>query len=219
MKKLKRQTLLCITAALACLAVSAAVLTAAVRVQADAAVFLAETTEKPSGELDETLVLYEPEEPSPAVSVRALPRTTEAMRRKCDAIMEAAKPEPEPEPEPACVYDAIPVSFADKELLAGTVKNEAGDEPFDGQVAVVQVALNRCLHPAFPNTVREVLCAPWQFVEGTTYEPRHMEAVEAALAGYDALDGRTDVVFFSTGCLRYGVPYKWICRHEFRTYR
>lgn len=126
---------------------------------------------------------------------------------------------PSPEPEPACVYDKLQVSFSDKELLAGTVCNEAGSEPFDGQVAVVQVALNRCLHPAFPDTVREVLCAPYQFVEGTVYTQAHMDAVEAALSGYDVLDGRTDVVFFSTGCLRYGVPYKWICCHEFRTYQ
>lgn len=219
MKKLKRQTLLCAAAALACLMVSAAVLTEAVRVQADAAGFLSEATAKTAEGLDKTLILCEPEEPPP------LPRTNESMRSKHVAFPEAAAPEPAPEPEsgsepePACVYDAIPVSFADKELLAGTVKNEAGDEPFDGQVAVVQVALNRCLHPAFPSTVQEVLCSPWQFVEGTVYEARHMDAVEAALSGYDALDGRTDVVFFSTGCLQYGVPYKWICCHEFRTYQ
>lgn len=200
MKKLERQVILCAAAALACLAVSAATV-AAVRVQADAAGFWAAAAEEPA---NETPVLC-------AAPSLTLPAQT-AAEEQSEACLEDT-------PEPACVYDAVPVSFSDKELLAGTVRNEAGGEPFDGQVAVVQVALNRCLHPAFPGTVREVLCAPCQFVEGTTYSREHMDAVEAALAGYDALDGRTDVVFFSTGCLPYGSHYKWICCHEFRTYQ
>lgn len=121
-------------------------------------------------------------------------------------------------PEADSPYSGLTVTEQEKALLAGTIYNEARAEPFDGQVAVALVALNRCLHEAFPDTLQEVLCAPYQFAEGTYYTQDQMDAVEAALAGSDALDGRTDVVFFSTGCLRYGSSYKWICCHEFRTY-
>ncbi len=41
--------------------------------------------------------------------------------------------------------------------LALNIYREAGHEPFEGKVAVAQVTLNRTEHPAFPNTVCEVV--------------------------------------------------------------
>ena len=115
-------------------------------------------------------------------------------------------------------YADLVVTDAEKELLACMVYNEARGEPFEGQVAVVQVALNRYMHEAFNGTISDILMAPNQFSVGNTYGDEQMKAVEAALAGDSALDLNTDVVFFSTGGLTYGSYYKTICCHVFRTY-
>ena len=39
------------------------------------------------------------------------------------------------------------------ECMALNIYREAGNEPFEGKVAVAQVTLNRVDHPAFPNSV------------------------------------------------------------------
>ena len=115
-------------------------------------------------------------------------------------------------------YEDIELTYAEKELLACMVYNEARGEPFKGQVAVVQVALNRYMHEAFNGSISDILLAPSQFSVGNTYGEEQMEAVEAALAGEPVLDLNTDVVFFSTGKLTYGSYYKTIGGHVFRTY-
>lgn len=115
-------------------------------------------------------------------------------------------------------YADLVVTDTEKELLACMVYNEARGEPFEGQVAVVLVALNRYIHEAFDGSISDILLAPNQFSVGNTYGDEQMKAVEAALAGDPALDLNTDVVFFSTGSLTYGSYYKTICCHVFRTY-
>lgn len=126
---------------------------------------------------------------------------------------ELAEPEADPNP-----YAELSPTDAEKELLACMAYGEAGNQSFDGQVAVVQVALNRYMHEAYSGSISDILLAPYQFALGSHYEPEQMEAVEAALAGYPALDLNTDVVYFSTGCLTYGSYYKTIGDHVFRTY-
>lgn len=120
-----------------------------------------------------------------------------------------------PAPNP---YAGLVVTDTEKTLLACMAYSESGNQPFDGQVAVVQVALNRYMHEAFSGSISDILLAPCQFVVGSYYEPTQMEAVEAALAGEPALDLNTDVVYFSTGSLTYGSYYKTIGDHVFRTY-
>jgi len=115
-------------------------------------------------------------------------------------------------------YANLTVTNSEKRLLARMAYSEAGNQSLEGQVAVIQVALNRCMHPAFPGNISDVLFAPHQFIVGHHYEDEQMEAVEAALAGEPVLDLNTDVVFFSTGSLRYGSYYKTIGDHVFRTY-
>ena len=110
------------------------------------------------------------------------------------------------------------ITAAEKELLACMVYNEARGEPFEGQIAVVQVALNRYMHEAFDGSISDILLAPNQFSVGNTYGEEQMEAVEAALAGEPVLELNTYVVFFSTGKLTYGSYYKTIGGHVFRTY-
>ena len=96
--------------------------------------------------------------------------------------------------------------------------SEARGESFEGQVAVIQVALNRYMHEAYSGTLSEILLAPSQFAVGNIYTEEQMDAVEEALAGYPALDLNTDVVYFSTGSLTYGTYYCTIGGHVFRTY-
>lgn len=49
------------------------------------------------------------------------------------------------------------LSPRDRDLLARVVTAEAGGEPFEGQVAVAAVILNRVRSPLFPDTVRGVV--------------------------------------------------------------
>lgn len=115
-------------------------------------------------------------------------------------------------------YAGLSLSFSEKELLACMAYSEARGEPFDGQVAVVLVALNRYLHDAYSGSLSDIVLAPSQFSVGDTYTQAQMDAVEAALAGSDVLDFNTDVVYFSTGDLGYGSYFKTIGGHIFRTY-
>jgi hypothetical protein len=115
-------------------------------------------------------------------------------------------------------YAELSVTDTEKALLACMAYSEAGNQSFDGQVAVIQVALNRYMHQAYSGSIRDILLTPNQFAVGNYYEPAQMEAVEAALAGEPALDLNTDVVYFSTGSLTYGSYYKTIGDHVFRTY-
>lgn len=115
-------------------------------------------------------------------------------------------------------YAELSPTDTEKELLACMAYSEAGNQSFDGQVAVVQVALNRYMHEAYSGSISDILFSPCQFVVGDYYGSVQMEAVDAALAGHPALDLNTDVVYFSTGSLTYGSYYKTIGDHVFRTY-
>lgn len=52
---------------------------------------------------------------------------------------------------------------SDLDLLARVVRAEAQGEPYDGQVAVAAVILNRVNHPEFPNTIPGVVYEPLAF--------------------------------------------------------
>lgn len=125
---------------------------------------------------------------------------------------------PEEDIAPDHPYAALNLTFKEKELLACMAYSEARGESFEGQVAVIQVALNRYMHEAYSGTLSEILLAPSQFAVGNIYTEEQMDAVEEALAGYPALDLNTDVVYFSTGSLTYGTYYCTIGGHVFRTY-
>ncbi len=86
------------------------------------------------------------------------------------------------------VYDYEP---EDIELLARLISSEAPGQPYEGQVAVAAVVLNRVRDPRFPDTIREVIFQPGQFTvisNGQFYKrPVTAQAYEAAI---DALRGR-----------------------------
>jgi N-acetylmuramoyl-L-alanine amidase len=77
----------------------------------------------------------------------------------------------------------------DNKLLARLISAEARGEPYDGQVAVGAVVLNRMKHPSFPNTMSGVIYQSGAFtcvVDGQFDEPVADSAYKAAR---DALNG------------------------------
>ena len=77
----------------------------------------------------------------------------------------------------------------DVALLEKVISAEARGEPYDGQVAVGAVILNRIAHPSFPNTLAGVVYEPGAFtcmVDGQIDQPIASSAYQAAR---DALNG------------------------------
>ena len=125
-----------------------------------------------------------------------------------DQSVEETEPEEQPEeaPEEINRYAALNVTEDDIDMLAALAWHEARGEPFDGQVAVVLTALNRCLSPEFPDTVEEVVFQKygdvWQFSPAPylwTAEPTQTQydAVYTALHDTDYILP-AEAVFFST---------------------
>ncbi|CAM2889526.1 spore cortex-lytic enzyme [Paenibacillus sediminis] len=98
----------------------------------------------------------------------------------------------------------------DLKLMANAVNGEARGEPFEGQVAVAAVILNRVKSPNFPNTVSGVIFQPGAFTavaDGQiwlTPNETSRKAVQQAVNGWDP----------TGGCLYYFNPKtatsKWI---------
>ncbi|MBQ5565678.1 MAG: spore cortex-lytic enzyme [Clostridia bacterium] len=75
------------------------------------------------------------------------------------------------------------------DLLARTISAEARGEPYEGQVAVGAVILNRIEHPSFPNTMAGVIYQNGAFScidDGQINEPVYQSSKRAAI---DAMNG------------------------------
>lgn len=87
----------------------------------------------------------------------------------------------------------LPAKYSEQDLklMANAVFGEARGEPYEGQVAVAAVILNRVEHPDFPDTVGGVIFQPGAFTavaDGQiwlTPNERAKEAVLDALNGWD----------------------------------
>jgi len=85
----------------------------------------------------------------------------------------------------------VPYSNQDMEYLASLVYGEARGEPFEGQVAVAAVVLNRVASAQFGDSVADVIFEPGAFTavdDGQFYlKPDHSsyQAVQAAIRGWD----------------------------------
>lgn len=78
---------------------------------------------------------------------------------------------------------------SDVQLLARLINGEARGEPYEGQVAVGAVVLNRVKHPNFPNTVAGVIYQPGAYtaiVDGQIHAEMEQDSIRAAR---DALNG------------------------------
>lgn len=106
--------------------------------------------------------------------------------------------------------------YSDLDLLAAIIWCEAGNQPYDGMVAVGEVVMNRVASPSFPNTIAEVLEQPGQF---TPYASGTLQSALASgvnstcyQAAQDALNGAQPVpgaLYFNThsGTTKIGAHY------------
>ena len=60
------------------------------------------------------------------------------------------------------------IGTTDDMLLAALIYMEAGNQPYEGQVAVGAVVMNRVKSPAYPNTIAGVIYASGQFAPAVT---------------------------------------------------
>lgn len=89
--------------------------------------------------------------------------------------------------------EAVSVDVSDRYLLAAIVYAESGGEPYEGQLAVANVVLNRLRSGYYGNTLSDVIYAPYQFSATDTSAFRNalttggsstsLAAADAALAG------------------------------------
>lgn len=141
-----------------------------------------------------------------AEAIYGAPRSAEV-----SAPAESMTPEPTPEDaqepeEPVSKYEAVELTEEDTYTLACLVYHEARGEPFEGQVAVVEVVFNRCLSDEFPDTVEEVVFQKygdvWQFSPAPylyTAEPSEVQ-YSAVMYAYNSEERVVppETVFFST---------------------
>lgn len=96
---------------------------------------------------------------------------------------------------------------AEKELLASLIFCEAGNQPYEGQVAVGAVVLNCVKSSVYPNSVSEVIYQSGQFSPAMSgwldrvranagYSESALQAAEDALNGSNPVG---DCLYFSTG--------------------
>lgn len=96
---------------------------------------------------------------------------------------------------------------ADKKLLAALIFCEAGNQPYEGQVAVGAVVMNRVKSGSYPDTISDVIYQSGQFTPAMTgwldsvlasggYTDSAMQAAEDALAGSNPVGS---CLYFSTG--------------------
>ena len=78
---------------------------------------------------------------------------------------------------------------ANVNLLARIISAEARGEPYEGQVAVGAVVLNRVEHPSFPDTLSGVIYQPGAFTAITDGQFNEPIADSAYRAARDALNG------------------------------
>lgn len=87
----------------------------------------------------------------------------------------------------------------DTDLLARLVHSEAGGEPYEGQVAVAAVVLNRVNDSRFPNTLEGVIYEKHAFEvvsNGTIYKPAGSSAIKATQDALNGWDPSYDSIFF-----------------------
>ena len=112
----------------------------------------------------------------------------------------------------------LPYSEYDVDLLARCVWLEARGEPYEGQVAVAEVILNRVRSKNYPDTVEGVIWDGGQFASApmmgrATPTDVQYQAVYDALNGMGVLNNDR-CVFFSVG-RSYGSYYTTIGNHVF----
>ena len=95
------------------------------------------------------------------------------------------------------VYASNSSNTSDLQLMARAINGEARGEPYEGQVAVGAVILNRVKNPSFPNTIAGVIYQSGAFTavsDGQINQPIKegstvLKAAQDALNGWDPTGG------------------------------
>lgn len=111
----------------------------------------------------------------------------------------------------AVQQQAVAATSNEQALLAAIIFCEAGNQPYEGQVAVGAVIMNRVRSSVYPNSIAEVIYQSGQFGPAMTgwldsvlasgsYTSTAMQAAADALAGSNPIG---DCLYF--GCGNYGI--------------
>lgn len=90
-------------------------------------------------------------------------------------------------------------SEQDLRLMANAVYGEARGEPYEGQVAVAAVILNRVEHPDFPDTVGGVIFQPLAFTavaDGQIWLEPNERAKQAVLDAINGWDPSENAIYY-----------------------
>jgi len=122
-------------------------------------------------------------EPAAQTEIKAKPKIPDsAIKRQ---IVSASRDE-----RPKVIRNGkVKVSKRDMELLARLVYAEGRGEPYEGQVAIAAVVLNRVASPQFPRTVRDVIFAPNAFSPVRDGNLSHKSDESSRRAVQDAVNG------------------------------
>lgn len=111
-------------------------------------------------------------------------------------------------------------------LLARLIYSEAKGEPFEGQVAVGAVVMNRVKSPLFPDTISDVIFELWQFepvLNGAIWQYPNSVAIQAARYAVNGWDPTGGALYFFNPDKVYAPFFaglRYLCRiggHEFYT--
>lgn len=141
------------------------------------------------------------------VQRNAVNETKTAAQEAYDAYLKKVEEEKRAAEEAARVAREQAVRESEQELLAALIFCEAGNQPYDGQVAVGAVVMNRVRSGSFPNTITDVIYQSGQFTPAMTgwldsvlasdgYTDSAMQAAADALSGSNPIG---DCLYFSTG--------------------
>lgn len=95
----------------------------------------------------------------------------------------------------------IPSKFTEQDLklLSNAVYGESRGEPYEGQVAVAAVILNRLESPDFPNTVSGIIFQPGAFTavsDGQIWLEPNKQAMEAVLDAMNGWDPSQNALYY-----------------------
>ena len=95
----------------------------------------------------------------------------------------------------------LPAKYSERDLqlIANAVYGEARGEPYEGQVAVAAVILNRIEHPDFPNTVSGVIFQPRAFTavaDGQIWLEPNQRAKEAVIDAMNGWDPTENAIYY-----------------------
>lgn len=105
------------------------------------------------------------------------------------------------------VGEAYDGSASELEMLATIIYCEAGNQPYEGKVAVGNVVLNRMASPSFPNDMNSVLRAPRQFSPvGSGKYDRMLNSGKVPESCYEAARDAMSGISFVGDCLYFKNP-------------